>query len=208
MTPGEMEALHAAALLHDIGKLAVPEHIISKPGRLTPEEFEKMKIHPLVGAEILERVRFPYPVVPIVRAHHEKWDGSGYPFGLKGEEIPIGARILSSVDFLDAMASDRQYRRALPLEEVMKRLSAESGKSFDPKVVSVLERRYRQLEKLVESTFRREPVTPLSTEMKVEAGRRRRPASKTSRSRTRPARKLRSSRRSRRRGRKRRPCSN
>src|ERR1700687_4707659 len=147
VTPGEMEALHAAALLHDIGKLAVPEHIISKPGRLTPEEFEKMKIHPLVGAEILERVRFPYPVVPIVRAHHEKWDGSGYPFGLKGEEIPVGARILSSVDFLDAMASDRQYRRALPLEEVMKRLSAESGKSFDPKVVSILERRYRQLEK-------------------------------------------------------------
>ena len=143
VTAGEMEALHAAALLHDIGKLAVPEHIISKPGRLTPEEFEKMKIHPLVGAEILERVRFPYPVVPIVRAHHEKWDGSGYPFGLKGEEIPIGARILSSVDFLDAMASDRQYRRALPLEEVMKRLSAESGKSFDPKVVSVLERRYK-----------------------------------------------------------------
>jgi diguanylate cyclase (GGDEF)-like protein/putative nucleotidyltransferase with HDIG domain len=170
VTASEMEALHAAALLHDIGKLAVPEHIISKPGRLTPEEFEKMKIHPVVGAEILERIRFPYPVVPIVRAHHEKWDGSGYPYGLKGEEIPIGARILSSVDFLDAMASDRQYRRALPLEEVMKRLSAESGKSFDPKVVSVLERRYRQLEKLVESTYGRHPVTPLSTEMKVEAG--------------------------------------
>ena len=171
VSPPEMEALHAAALLHDIGKLAVPEHIISKPGRLTPEEFEKMKIHPVVGAEILERVRFPYPVVPIVRAHHEKWDGSGYPFGLKGEEIPIGARILSSVDFLDAMASDRQYRRALPLEEVMKRLSAESGKSFDPKVVSVLERRYRQLEKLVESHSRRnEAGAPLSTELKVEAG--------------------------------------
>ena len=152
-----MEALHAAALLHDIGKLAVPEHIISKPGRLTPEEFEKMKIHPVVGAEILERVRFPYPVVPIVRAHHEKWDGSGYPYGLKGEEIPIGARILSSVDFLDALASDRQYRRALPLEEVMKRLSAESGKSFDPKVVRVLESRYRQLEKLVEAHLRTQP---------------------------------------------------
>jgi diguanylate cyclase (GGDEF)-like protein/putative nucleotidyltransferase with HDIG domain len=168
--PGEMEALHAAALLHDIGKLAVPEHIISKPGRLTPEEFEKMKIHPLVGAEILERVRFPYPVVPIVRAHHEKWDGSGYPFGLKGEEIPIGARILSSVDFLDAMASDRQYRRALPLEEVMQRLSAESGKSFDPKVVKVLEKRYRQLEKLVESKFRPVGNLTLSTEVKVESG--------------------------------------
>jgi putative nucleotidyltransferase with HDIG domain len=80
----ELEALHAAALLHDIGKLAVPEHIISKPGRLTPEEFEKMKIHTVVGAEILERVRFPYPVVPIVRAHHEKWDGSGYPIRIKG----------------------------------------------------------------------------------------------------------------------------
>src|SRR5438270_10857615 len=87
----ELEALHAASLLHDIGKLAVPEHIISKPGRLSPEEFEKMKIHTLVGAEILERVRFPYPVVPIVRAHHEKWDGSGYPMGLKGAEIPMVA---------------------------------------------------------------------------------------------------------------------
>jgi len=118
----ELEALHAAALLHDIGKLAVPEHIISKPGRLTPEEFEKMKIHTVVGAEILERVRFPYPVVPIVRAHHENGDGSGYPYGLKGMEIPIGARILSAVDYLDALASDRQYRRAMPLDEVMQRL--------------------------------------------------------------------------------------
>src|SRR5436305_3831879 len=138
----EMEALQAAALLHDIGKLAVPEHIISKPGRLSPEEFEKMKIHPVVGAEILERVRFPYPVVPIVRAHHEKWDGTGYPYGLKGDEIPIGARILSAVDFLDALASDRQYRRAIPLQEVMNRLNQESGKSFDPKVVSVLQKYY------------------------------------------------------------------
>jgi putative nucleotidyltransferase with HDIG domain len=144
----ELEALHAAALLHDIGKLAVPEHIISKPGRLTPEEFEKMKIHTIVGAEILERVRFPYPVVPIVRAHHEKWDGSGYPFGLKGSEIPIGARILSAVDYLDALASDRQYRRAMPLDDVMQRLAAEAGKSFDPKVVDVLKRRYKSLETL------------------------------------------------------------
>jgi diguanylate cyclase (GGDEF)-like protein/putative nucleotidyltransferase with HDIG domain len=148
MSGTDLEALHAAALLHDIGKLAVPEHIIAKPGRLTPEEFEKMKIHTIVGAEILERVRFPYPVVPIVRAHHEKWDGSGYPFGLKGAEIPIGARILSAVDYLDALASDRQYRRAMPLDEVMKRLGAESGKSFDPKVVDVLQRRYHSLENL------------------------------------------------------------
>ena len=144
-----MEALQAAALLHDIGKLAIPEHIISKPGRLTPEEFEKMKIHPLVGAEILERVQFPYPVVPIVRAHHEKFDGTGYPQGLRGNDIPIGARILAAVDFLDALASDRQYRRALPLDDAMAELAAESGKAFDPEVVRVLERRYVQLEKMV-----------------------------------------------------------
>jgi len=166
----ELEALHAAALLHDIGKLAVPEHIISKPGRLTPEEFEKMKIHPVVGAEILQRVRFPYPVVPIVRAHHEKWDGSGYPFGLKAMEIPIGARILSAVDYLDALASDRQYRRALPLEEVMQRLSAESGKSFDPKVVEILKKRYLQLEKLAVSQFGKEVNPLLSTDVKIERG--------------------------------------
>src|SRR5277367_3424469 len=165
-----MEALQAAALLHDIGKLAIPEHIISKPGRLTPEEFEKMKIHPLVGAEILERVRFPYPVVPIVRAHHEKWDGSGYPAGLKGQEIPIGARILSAVDFLDALASDRQYRRALPLNEVMQRLEAEAGKSFDPKVVDILKKRYLSLEKMALAQFGREVNPLLSTEVKVERG--------------------------------------
>ncbi|HEV2400758.1 MAG TPA: diguanylate cyclase [Candidatus Sulfotelmatobacter sp.] len=166
----ELEALHAAALLHDIGKLAVPEHIISKPGRLSPEEFEKMKIHTLVGAEILERVRFPYPVVPIVRAHHEKWDGSGYPLGLKGAEIPIGARILSAVDYLDALASDRQYRRALPLKDVMQKLAAESGKSFDPKVVEVLQRRYEHLEEIAISKSMQDPNAPLSTSIKIERG--------------------------------------
>src|SRR5450631_127593 len=160
------EALQAAALLHDIGKLAIPEHIISKPGRLTPEEFEKMKIHPLVGAEILERVRFPYPVVPIVRAHHEKFDGTGYPLGLRGTQIPIGARILAAVDFLDALASDRQYRRALPLHEAMSRLSDESGKSFDPQVVKVLERRYVELEQLVHQRTDSLGKQKLSTEVK------------------------------------------
>src|SRR6202040_227377 len=140
----QIEALRAAALLHDIGKLAVPEQIINKPGKLTPEEFEKIKIQPGACAEILERVQFPYPVVPIVRAHHEKWDGSGYPAGLKGEEIPIGARILSSVDCLDALASNRQYRRALPLDRAMEIITSEAGKSFDPQVVEVLERRYKE----------------------------------------------------------------
>jgi len=170
VTSDEMQAVHAAALLHDIGKLAVPEHIISKPGRLTLEEFEKMKIHPVVGAEILERVRFPYPVVPIVRAHHEKWDGTGYPAGLKGTDIPIGARILSAVDYLDALASDRQYRRALPLEEVMQRLGAESGKSFDPKVVDILKKRYLSLEKLAAAQFNGEVNSGLSTDLKIERG--------------------------------------
>jgi len=166
----ELEALHAASLLHDIGKLAVPEHIISKPGRLSPEEFEKMKIHTLVGAEILERVRFPYPVVPIVRAHHEKWDGSGYPMGLKGAEIPIGARILSAVDYLDALASDRQYRRALPMREVMQKLATESGKSFDPKVVDILQKRYQHLERLAITKSSEDPNAPLSTAIKIDRG--------------------------------------
>jgi diguanylate cyclase (GGDEF)-like protein/putative nucleotidyltransferase with HDIG domain len=142
----EMDALRTAALLHDIGKLAVPDHIINKPGRLTPEEFEKMKIHPIVGAEILEKVAFPYPVAPIVRSHHEKWNGEGYPDGLKGDEIPIGARILAAVDCLDALASDRQYRKALSLDEAMRHVAAEAGTSFDPKVVQILQRRYLELE--------------------------------------------------------------
>src|SRR5208282_4839850 len=136
----------------------------------TPEEFEKMKIHTVVGAEILERVRFPYPVVPIVRAHHEKWDGSGYPYGLKGAEIPIGARILSAVDYLDALASDRQYRRAMPLDEVMTRLTAESGKSFDPKVVDVLKRRYRTLENLALARSAEDGNLILPTDFKITRG--------------------------------------
>ena len=166
----ELEALRAAALLHDIGKLAVPEHIISKPGRLTPEEFEKMKIHPLVGAEILERVQFPYPVVPIVRSHHEKWDGSGYPDGLKGEQIPIGARILSAVDCLDALASNRQYRRALPLNEAMKFVSEQAGKAYDPQVVSMLQEHYRELEEIARTQSIDGSRQKLSTDVKVERG--------------------------------------
>jgi putative nucleotidyltransferase with HDIG domain len=169
LSADEIEALRAAAVLHDIGKLAVPEHIISKPGKLTPEEFEKMKIHPIVGAEILEQVDFPYPVVPIVRAHHEKWDGSGYPYGLKGEAIPIGARILTAVDCLDALASDRQYRKALPLDDAMAKIASEAGTSFDPRVVEVLSRRYVELEKLAHQ----QPIKAapkLSIDIKVERG--------------------------------------
>ncbi|HUV97546.1 MAG TPA: HD domain-containing phosphohydrolase [Acidobacteriaceae bacterium] len=166
----DMDALRAAALLHDIGKLAVPDHIINKPGRLTPEEFEKMKIHPVVGAEILEKVAFPYPVAPIVRAHHEKWNGKGYPDGLKGEEIPIGARILAAVDCLDALASDRQYRKALPLDEAMEKISEESGSSFDPAIVKILERRYMELENLAVRTLDSARRDSLSFDRSVERG--------------------------------------
>jgi len=169
LSEDETEALKAASVLHDIGKLAVPEHIISKPGKLTPEEFEKMKIHPIVGAEILEQVDFPYPVVPMVGAHHEKWDGSGYPAGLAGETIPIGARILAAVDCLDALASDRQYRKALPLDEAMAKVVSESGRSFDPQVVSILRRRYVELEKLANAEPMQAPPK-LSTDIKVERG--------------------------------------
>jgi diguanylate cyclase (GGDEF)-like protein/putative nucleotidyltransferase with HDIG domain len=144
----QTQALRAGSILHDIGKLAVPEHIISKPGKLTAEEFEKMKIHPVVGAEILDRVQFPYDVVPVVRAHHEKWNGLGYPDGLKGEEIPLGARILAAVDCLDALASDRQYRRALPLDEAMAFIVSEAGISYDPRVVKILQENYREWEEV------------------------------------------------------------
>jgi diguanylate cyclase (GGDEF)-like protein/putative nucleotidyltransferase with HDIG domain len=163
----ELEALRAAAILHDIGKLAVPEHIISKPGKLTPEEFGKMKIHPVVGAEIVERVRFPYPVSPIVRSHHERWDGTGYPDGLAGEEIPRGARILAAVDCLDALASDRQYRRALPLDEAMRTVASLSGTSYDPRVVAVLQARYRELEQKARSE---QTESQRPRERKIERG--------------------------------------
>jgi diguanylate cyclase (GGDEF)-like protein/putative nucleotidyltransferase with HDIG domain len=170
LSESETEALRAAALLHDIGKLAVPEHIINKPGRLTQAEFEKMKVHPLVGAEILERVAFPYPVAPIVRSHHERWDGTGYPEGLKEEEIPIGARILAVVDCLDALASDRQYRPAMALGAAMAKVSEEAGSWFDPKVVEILERRYVELEHMAQSVELTGMPLGLSPEVHVERG--------------------------------------
>jgi diguanylate cyclase (GGDEF)-like protein/putative nucleotidyltransferase with HDIG domain len=170
LSTDEIEALRAAALLHDIGKLAVPEHIINKPGRLTPEEFEKMKVHPLVGAEILERVAFPYPVAPIVRSHHERWDGSGYPSGLAGDEIPIGARILAVVDCLDALASDRQYRQAVPLDQAMSTVRERAGTWFDPKVVEVLERRYVDLERIAQTNEDGFIPCGFSKDLRVERG--------------------------------------
>jgi putative nucleotidyltransferase with HDIG domain len=140
-----LKAIQAAALLHDTGKLAVPERILNKPGKLTPAEFETMKLHVDVGANILSTIDFPYPVVPIVRAHHENWDGTGYPNGLKGTDIPIGARILSVVDCYDALTSDRPYRRAMSDEDALTIIRERRGTMYEPAVVDMFERVCRDI---------------------------------------------------------------
>ena len=133
--PIQLKALEAAALLHDMGKIAVPEHILNKPSRLTAGEFEKMKLHASVGADILSSIKFPYPVVPIVRHHHESWDGTGYPDGLRTTQIPLGARILAVVDCFDALTSDRPYRTRLSDPEAIAILMERRGVMYDPLVV-------------------------------------------------------------------------
>jgi putative nucleotidyltransferase with HDIG domain len=140
-----IKAIEAAALLHDTGKLAVPEYILNKPGRLTTTEFEKMKLHVTVGADILTAIDFPYPVVPIVRCHHENWDGTGYPAGLKGTDIPIGARILSVVDCFDALTSDRPYRPRLADDEALAILFQRRGSMYDPLIVDTFAQVYREI---------------------------------------------------------------
>jgi putative nucleotidyltransferase with HDIG domain len=141
----QIKAVEAAALLHDMGKLAVPEYILNKPGPLTPAEFDKMKLHASVGADILSAIDFPYPVVPIVRHHHENWDGSGYPDGLAGSDIPIGARILSVVDCFDALTSDRPYRPRLSDTEALRIIAERRGVMYDPIVVDTFARIYRSI---------------------------------------------------------------
>src|SRR4029450_12271206 len=135
LSPNEIAALKAGALLHDVGKLAVPPHILNKPGPLTHAEFEKMKIHTVVGAQILGRVDFPYPGIPIVRHHHEQWDGRGHPAGRRGEQIPITARIISVVDCFDSIREDRPFRRGMTLDEATALLLRGAGIHFDPVVV-------------------------------------------------------------------------
>jgi diguanylate cyclase (GGDEF)-like protein/putative nucleotidyltransferase with HDIG domain len=136
MSANDVEGVKTAALLHDIGKLAVPEHILSKPGPLTPEEFQKIRAHPQVGADIVSTVRFPYPVAPLILSHHERWDGKGYPAGIKGTQIPLGARILSVVDYFDALMADRPYHKAMSSEAAVELLRQEAGKALDPAVVN------------------------------------------------------------------------
>jgi putative nucleotidyltransferase with HDIG domain len=143
--PGLIRAIEAASLLHDMGKLAVPEHILNKPGRLTVPEFEKMKLHASIGADILSAIHFPYPVIPIVRHHHENWDGSGYPSGLAGTQIPIGGRILAVVDCFDALTSDRPYRTRLSDEQAIEILVQRRGNMYDPLVVDTFLQVHKRL---------------------------------------------------------------
>jgi putative nucleotidyltransferase with HDIG domain len=131
----EIRSIHAAALLHDIGKLAVPTHILSKPGPLTALEMDAIRIHPHVGAELTCRVPFPYPVATLILAHHERWDGSGYPHGIPGDRIPLGARVIAASDCFDALTSDRPYQSAMSVEAALDVLEDERGKTLDPLVV-------------------------------------------------------------------------
>ena len=142
----DIDALRTGALLHDIGKLAIPDHILNKPESLTPAEFEKTKIHPLVGASILEKVGFTYPVVPTVKYHHECWDGRGYPEGLKGDQIPLTARILCLADAFDTLRGARPYRPAMSREKARQIVQAEAGTRFDPSIVNILIRNLAALE--------------------------------------------------------------
>ena len=136
MSDDELQGVRTAALLHDIGKLAIPEHILSKPGALTPEELHKVRSHPKIGADIISAVPFPYPVAPLIHSHHERWDGKGYPDGLKGEEIPLGARVLTVVDYFDSVMADRPYHNAVPFESAVGLIRLEAGKALDPALVA------------------------------------------------------------------------
>lgn len=140
-----LRAIATAALLHDMGKLAIPEHILNKPGKLTPAEFDKMKRHADIGADLLSSVKFPYPVVPIVRHHHEHWDGTGYPSRISGTDIPLGARILSVVDCFDALTSDRPYRPRLSTEEAFRIIRDRRGTTYDPLVVDTFMSAYAEI---------------------------------------------------------------
>jgi diguanylate cyclase (GGDEF)-like protein/putative nucleotidyltransferase with HDIG domain len=157
----EISALKAGALLHDIGKLAVPPHILNKPGRLTPAEFDRMKIHTVVGAQILGRVDFPYPVIPIVRHHHEQWDGMGYPDGLRGEQIPITARIISVVDCFDSVREDRPFRRGMTRDEAVALLLRGSGTHFDPKVVELFIEHLPRFEQYIQDLGLEQQLSPV-----------------------------------------------
>lgn len=149
-TEQEIRTLELGALLHDIGEIAVPENVLTKPGRLSPLEFSRVASHVQIGAEILSAANFPFPVAELVLCHHENWDGGGYPRKLKGEQIPLTARILSVVNTFDALTSDRPYRPALPLEQAVKQIQSRRGKAFDPNVTDTLIELLPDLEKQIQ----------------------------------------------------------
>ncbi len=134
----EVEAIRTAGVLHDIGKVAIPGEILRKRGPLTDEDWQLMREHPAYGERIVSNLRQGRLIAPIVRGHHERWDGTGYPDGVAGERIPLGARIIAAVDALDAMTTDRSYRRALTRREARKRLEVGAGTQFDPLIVDTV----------------------------------------------------------------------
>lgn len=140
LSPAQREALELGSLLHDIGEMRTPEALLRKPGPLTPEERKVVEQHPVAGEEILETIPLLTPAIDVVSAHHERWDGGGYPRGLRGDEIPLAARIFAVVDALAAMTHDRPYRRARPLAEALETVQAESGTQFDPRLVEAVAR--------------------------------------------------------------------
>jgi diguanylate cyclase (GGDEF)-like protein/putative nucleotidyltransferase with HDIG domain len=155
LSDGDVQMVRTAALLHDVGNMAVPEHILSKPDKLTTEEFDRVKIHPRVGAEILKQVPFGAPVGELVLCHHERWDGLGYPSGLRGEDIPIGARILAIADCFSTLQADRPYRAARSRAAALAVVREYSGTAYDPALVDLLVR----LEAAPESIVAAEPVS-------------------------------------------------
>lgn len=164
----QIKAIEAAALLHDMGKLAIPEFILNKPGRLTTNEFDVMKQHANIGADILSSIQFPYPVVPIVRHHHESWDGTGYPDGLKGVAIPLGARVLSVVDCFDALTSDRPYRPKLSIEDAIAILVQRRGSMYDPLIVDKFIEAQEQLsEQAQEKDVEKDAIDSIATKLRV-----------------------------------------
>jgi diguanylate cyclase (GGDEF)-like protein/putative nucleotidyltransferase with HDIG domain len=168
MSDTDVQAVRTAALLHDIGKLAIPDHILAKPGPLTPEEFQKVHVHPEVGAEILRSVPFPYPVAPLVLAHHERWDGRGYPSGRKEHDIPLGARIICIADYFEALTSDRPYHKAISRDAASAVLRQEAGKALDPRLVDVFVGMLPTLAVEVESA--NSPMTKMTSQLQTGEG--------------------------------------
>ncbi len=143
----ETQEIHISGHLHDIGKIGVPDRVLLKPGKLNDEEWELMKKHPEIGADILSKSPHFSRIAAIILHHHERWDGKGYPFGAKGTEIPIGARIIAVCDSIDAMASARAYRKALPLDVVKSEIEKNIGIMYDPKIAQVALDNWEELTK-------------------------------------------------------------